>query len=173
MEANHKVPEAPTGTTDDRNPKDTPTTAQEFSGQQESDTEDQGEQRPPEIREIETTPPDSTEQTPYSPSDSLEQRPSYGNFANLSEEFEARAQSTAIEPSARPSSNRTHNTRPQRRQRPASDTSTTSRGSRPFIYSFVRTREMPYTYAVLDALPRPRGCTPHAYSLEVGQRASR
>ncbi|MFB9835960.1 hypothetical protein [Actinoallomurus acaciae] len=93
MEANQTAPEAATGTTDDRKPKDTPTTAQESPGQRELGTEGRGEQTPPENGETETTPPDGADQKPDSPSDSFEQRPSYGNFANLAEEFEARAES--------------------------------------------------------------------------------
>jgi hypothetical protein len=98
MEANQKAPEAATDTTNDRKPKDAPTTAQESSEQRESDTKGRDEQAPPENGETETTPPESTEQRRTdretdSPSDSFEQRPSHGNFANLAEEFDARAKS--------------------------------------------------------------------------------
>jgi hypothetical protein len=76
MEANQKAPEAATDTTDDRKPKDTPTTAQESSEQRESDAEGRDDQAAPENGETETTPPDSTEQRrtdrePDSPSDSF------------------------------------------------------------------------------------------------------
>lgn len=79
MEANQAAPEAATGTTDDHKPKHTSTTAQESS----------------ESGGAEAASPDSTahrrnDREPGSPSDSFEQDPSYGNFANLAEEFEAR-----------------------------------------------------------------------------------
>jgi hypothetical protein len=82
VETSKKVPDAATGTTDDHKLKDTPATAEEASENGETDT----------------APPDGNEQRrtdrePGSPSDSFKQRPSYGNFTNLAEEFDARAKS--------------------------------------------------------------------------------
>jgi hypothetical protein len=98
MEADQKEPEAGTDTTDDSRPKNTPTTALESAEQPESAAEGRAEQAPPENGETGTAPPNSTEQRRTdremdSSSDSLERHPSYGNFANLAEEFDARAQS--------------------------------------------------------------------------------
>jgi hypothetical protein len=96
-ESGQTASDTSTGTADDRKPKDTPTTPQKAPGQR-PDTEDRGEQTLPENGESETAPPDDTEQrrtdqAQDSPFESLEQRPSYGNFANLAEEFEARVES--------------------------------------------------------------------------------
>lgn len=86
-------PEAATDTTDDRKLKETPTTTRESSGQRESDAEGRDEQVASENGQTETT-PDSTEQRRTDrESDSFEQHPSYGDFANLAEEFDFRAKS--------------------------------------------------------------------------------
>jgi hypothetical protein len=101
MDTDQKAPASSTETTDDRKPKDTSTSARKSPGQRELVTEGQAEgqdeQPPPEDGETKTA-PDSTEQqradrAPDAPSDPFEQRPSYGNFANLAEEFDARAKS--------------------------------------------------------------------------------